>query len=62
MVTNSKSEEATPSTSSRYMIRTLVRASEVLTAFRSPGEVLPLRDVVRRTGLDKNTAFRLLYT
>jgi ribose transport system substrate-binding protein len=44
------------------MIRALVRAAEVLKAFRQPGEVLRLRDVVNRTGLEKNTAFRLLYT
>lgn len=48
--------------SSRYLIRTIVRASEVLAAFHHPGEVLRLRDLVGRTGLDKNTAFRFLYT
>ena len=44
------------------MIRALVRAADVLSAFHEPGEVLRLRDVVSRTGLDKNTAFRMLYT
>lgn len=48
--------------SDRYLIRSLVRAHEVLTAFRTTGEILRLRDVVSRTGLDKNTAFRMLYT
>ncbi len=46
----------------RYTIRALVRASEVLKAFREPGEVLALRDVVSRVGLDKNTTFRLIFT
>lgn len=48
--------------SSRYMVRAIVRAAEVLMAFETPGEVLHLRDVVSRTGLDRATAFRLLHT
>jgi ribose transport system substrate-binding protein len=48
--------------SSRYLVRAIVRAAEVLTAFETPGEVLHLRDVVSRTGLDRVTAFRLLHT
>jgi ribose transport system substrate-binding protein len=51
-----------PAPRNRYVIRALVRASEVLAAFRTPGEVLRLRDVVARTGFDKGTAFRLMYT
>ncbi len=51
-----------PSNSSRYLIRTLVRAADLLSTFHDPSEVLRLRDVVSRTGLDKNTAFRMLYT
>src|SRR5678809_1532995 len=47
---------------SRYLIKSLVHASEVLSAFRSEGEVLRLRDVVSRTGFNKGMCFRLLYT
>src|SRR5678809_538181 len=47
---------------SRYLIKSLVHASEVLSAFRSEGEVLRLRDVVARTGFNKVMCFRLLYT
>lgn len=46
----------------RYMVRAIVRAAAVLTAFETPGEVLHLRDVVNRTALDRATAFRLLHT
>lgn len=48
--------------SGRYMVRAIVRASEILMAFEAPGEVLHLRDVVSRTGLDRATVFRLLHT
>ena len=48
--------------SGRYMVRSIVRAAEILMAFENPGEVLHLRDVVSRTGLDRATAFRLLHT
>ena len=47
---------------SRYMLKSLVHASQVLEAFRSAGEALRLRDVVARTGLNKGMCFRLLYT
>jgi len=47
---------------SRYLIKSLVHASDVLSAFRSEGEVLRLRDVVARTGFNKGMCFRLLYT
>jgi ribose transport system substrate-binding protein len=46
----------------RYLVKSLVHASEVLASFRSPGEVLRLRDVVSRTGFNKGMCFRLLYT
>ena len=39
-----------------------MHSSEVLAAFRSSGEALPLREVVARSGLPKSMAFRLLYT
>jgi ribose transport system substrate-binding protein len=44
------------------MVKALVHASRVLEAFRSSGDVLRLRDVVTRTGLNKGMCFRLLYT
>jgi ribose transport system substrate-binding protein len=47
---------------SRYTVRSVVHASKVLAAFQNPGEVLRLRDIVARTGFDKGTAYRLLYT
>lgn len=46
----------------RYLIKSLVHAADVLSAFRSTGETLRLRDVVERTGFQKGTCFRLLYT
>jgi ribose transport system substrate-binding protein len=47
---------------SRYMVNSVVHASRVLEAFQSTGEVLRLRDVVSRAGLNKGICFRLLYT
>jgi ribose transport system substrate-binding protein len=46
----------------RYVVKSLVHASEILGAFESAGDVLRLRDVVERTGLSKGMCFRLLYT
>lgn len=51
-----------PSNHNRYMVKSLVHASQVLGCFGGPGEVLRLRDVVARTGLQKGMCFRLLYT
>src|SRR5450759_941038 len=47
---------------SRYIVKSVVHASEVLSAFQAPGEVLRLRDVAGRTGLNKCMCFRFLYT
>jgi ribose transport system substrate-binding protein len=52
----------TRSNHSRYIIKSLVHAAEVLGVFRTEGEVLRLRDVVARTGYHKGMCFRLLYT
>ncbi|MDE3105336.1 MAG: substrate-binding domain-containing protein [Acidobacteriota bacterium] len=41
---------------------TVLRACEVLKAFRATGEELQLTEVMARTGLPKTTAFRLLRT
>ena len=42
--------------------QTVLRACEVLKAFRVRGEDLSLTDVIDRTGLPKSTVFRLLRT
>jgi ribose transport system substrate-binding protein len=44
------------------LIKSVVHASEVLSAFQSPGEVLRLKDVADRTGLKKAMCFRFLFT
>jgi len=46
----------------RYVIQSLMRASQVVYVFRSEGEVLRLRDLLARTGLNKMTCFRLVCT
>jgi ribose transport system substrate-binding protein len=46
----------------RYVIQSLVHATQVFHAFRNEGEVLRLRDVVARTGFNKMTCYRLVYT
>ncbi len=46
----------------RYVVKSLLHASQVLSCFNGPGEVLRLRDVVSRTGMNKGMCFRLLYT
>jgi len=46
----------------RYVVKSLLHASEILWAFQHPGETLRLRDVMTRTGFGKGMCFRLLYT
>jgi len=46
----------------RYLVKSLVHASEILWAFQHSGETLRLRDVMDRTGFGKGMCFRLLYT
>ncbi|HVX66742.1 MAG TPA: substrate-binding domain-containing protein [Bryobacteraceae bacterium] len=46
----------------RYLVKSVVHATEVLSAFHSTGEVLRLRDIVERTGFNKAMCFRFLYT
>ena len=46
----------------RYLVKSLVHASEILWAFQHSGEALRLRDVMDRTGFGKGMCFRLLYT
>jgi len=51
-----------PELRSRYIVKSVVHASAIFASFRSPGEVLRLRDIVSRSGLKKGMCFRLLYT
>lgn len=46
----------------RYLVKSIVHSSQMLTAFRSPGEALPLKEIAARSGLPKTMTFRLLYT
>ena len=46
----------------RYLVKSIVHSSQLLTAFRSPGEALPLKEIAARCGLPKTMVFRLLYT
>jgi ribose transport system substrate-binding protein len=51
-----------PSGRRDYTIRAVMHASEILRAFREPGETLRLCDVMERTGLAKGMCFRLIHT
>jgi len=51
-----------PSAREPYIVRSVVHASQILSAFESPGEVLRLRDVIKRTGFCEGLCFRLLHT
>jgi len=46
----------------RYLVKSIVHSSQLLTAFRSAGEALPLKEIASRCGLPKTMVFRLLYT
>ena len=45
-----------------YLVKSVLHASRLLSAFRASGEALPLREVSSRSGLPKSMTFRLLYT
>jgi len=45
-----------------YLVKSVVHSSRILSAFRSPGEALPLKEIAQRSGLPKTMSFRLLYT
>jgi ribose transport system substrate-binding protein len=45
-----------------YLVKSVVHSSQLLLAFRSPGEALSLREICARSGLPKSMTFRLLYT
>ena len=45
-----------------YLVKSVLHSSQLLRAFRTSGEALPLREVAKRSGLPKSMVFRLLYT
>jgi ribose transport system substrate-binding protein len=45
-----------------YLVKSVMHASRLLSAFKASGEALPLREVSSRSGLPKSMTFRLLYT
>src|SRR5436305_12925468 len=45
-----------------YLVKSVVHSAQLLSAFRSSGEALPLKEISARSGLPKSMAFRLLYT
>jgi ribose transport system substrate-binding protein len=45
-----------------YLVKSVVHSSKLLSAFRSPGEALALKELAVRSGLPKTMVFRLLYT
>ena len=58
---NETKAKAAP-TRDRYLVKSVEHASRLLSAFRTSGEGLPLREVASRSGLPKSMTFRLLYT
>src|SRR5215471_17920910 len=46
----------------RYLVKSVMHAAQLLSAFRSTGEALPLREIAARSNLPKSMTFRLLYT
>jgi ribose transport system substrate-binding protein len=54
------SREAQPR--DRYLVKSILHASQLLTAFSTPGEALSLKAISARCGLPKTMVFRLLYT
>lgn len=46
----------------RYLIDAVMRACDILEAFRFDGELVRLQDLAERTGINKTTAFRLVCT
>jgi ribose transport system substrate-binding protein len=46
----------------QYLVGAFLQACKIMRAFQRPGERLLLSDLAARTGLQKGTVFRLLYT
>ena len=51
-----------PKPRSIYLVDAVLRACDLLEAFQFEGELVRLRELVSRTGMNKTTAFRLLTT
>src|SRR5246127_1495930 len=49
-------------TRDRHLVKSIIHSSQLLSAFHSPGEALPLKEICSRCGLPKTMVFRLLYT
>ncbi|HET8825764.1 MAG TPA: substrate-binding domain-containing protein [Terriglobales bacterium] len=45
-----------------YLVKSVIHSSRILSAFRSAGEALSLKEIAQRSGLPKTMSFRLLYT
>ena len=45
-----------------YLIKSVVHATQLMSAFESPGEVLSQRELVKRTKLSRGIVYRVLYT
>src|SRR6185437_13234975 len=45
-----------------YLVKSVIHSLRILSAFRSAGEALPLKEIAQRSGLPKMMSFRLLYT
>jgi ribose transport system substrate-binding protein len=44
------------------LVKSILHAAQVLSAFRFPGEMLPLHEITARCGLPKTMVYRMLYT
>src|SRR5215204_3999032 len=62
MVGMTKASTTRPATRDPYLVKSVVHSAQLLSAFRSSGEALPLREISARSGLPKSMTFRLLYT
>ena len=51
-----------PSPRDPYLVKSVIHSSKILSAFRSAGEALSLREIAQRSALTKTMCFRLLYT
>lgn len=53
---------ATERTRDRYLVKSVIHTSQLLSAFRSSAEALSLREIAVRSELPKTMVFRLLFT
>jgi hypothetical protein len=57
-----QTEPHSPRRRDPYLVKSVVHASEILSAFHDDEEALTLKEVVNRCKLPKSMVFRLLYT